>query len=788
MSVRIYQLARQLNLENKEVIRLLQERGLEVKGPSSTIPNIYAEDFIKDFQSKSEVAVKEEVSEEPAAKQEVAPIVVEPEPKEEVAQEQEVTVAIEKPKEAKKGVKLPKPAPKIFVKSAEDVAAEKQKVLDQKKAIVILPETQIEQYKQQPIQVVDSDFAKKPVTAPKIQLPTKTPVVFKKQEIKKPVEEQKQEKSSSDPKQISIKPPIVVREFASLLDIKPFRLISELMEIGIFASMNQSIDEEVAQKIATKYGINIVFKHRTQQQPAKAQVKEKEVVDESKFLKPRPPIVCVLGHVDHGKTTLIDYIRKTNVVAKEAGGITQHVGAYQITHNSKKITFLDTPGHAAFSKIRQRGATVTDIAILVVAADDGFMPQTDEALKFAQKENVPVVVAINKIDSKGANIDRVKQQMQKRGITSEDWGGETLCVPISGLKGTNIDELLEAVLLQAEMLELKANPSCAAEGVVIESKIEPGKGATATVIIDKGTLKKGDALLCGACYCKARALLNEHGENLTEAGPSTPVQILGWSDAPDAGASFKSSKNEKEAKKDAEDAARKLKLEQGAKDSEGKIKSINELLAAIESNKQRMLKIIIRADVNGSAEALVDCINDIKSQKVSTEIISSEIGQVSKNDINLANASGAVIVAFNTKLENGVLSDAKHYSVRIIQHNIIYEIIEQVKEAMSELLDPELVENKLGSAEIRQLFPLAKAFVAGCMVIAGKITRDSSARLLRKNEIVYTGKIQMLKRFKDDATEVKSGYECGIQMNGNPDYQIGDVIECFEIISKRPAL
>lgn len=778
MSVRIYQLARQLNLDNKSVIELLKQRGLEIKSPSSTIPNIYAEEFIRDYQKNATVKAAPSVAPiAPAIKAsapKVAPV-IKKESGKDVAEKQAAA-----PK-ANVCPKIPLKAG-TFVRSASEVAAEKQRIAKTKKATVTPPVEPIKM----PLPPKPVLMAPKIMVAPKIGGLPKINVVHDHNEGS----DESGENKVIAKKQITIKPPVVVREFSTLLNIKPFRLISELMEMGIFASMNQTIDEATAQKIANKYNIELVLKHRTTK-PVNSQEEqkpEKKIIDESQFLETRPPIVCVLGHVDHGKTTLIDFIRKAHVANQEAGGITQHVGAYQVVQDGKKITFLDTPGHAAFSKIRQRGATVTDIAILVVAADDGFMPQTDEALKFAQKENVPVVVAINKIDAKGANIDRVKQQMQKRGITSEDWGGETLCVGISALKGTNIPQLLEAVLVQAEIMDLKANPKCPAEGVVIESKIEMGRGATTTVIINKGTLRVGDALICGKFYCKVRALLDENGVKMKEATPATPVQILGWSGAPDAGANFSVVKNEKEAKRQAEENERELRKKSNNEDKENKIKNIQDLMAAIESNKQKTLKVIVRADVQGSVEAVVDCLNAIQSSKVNLEVIDANVGQISLNDIHLAHAAGATLVGFNTRLENGVQAAAKHDQVNILQHNIIYEIIDQVKDSMRNLLDSEWEENKLGSAEVRQIFPLAKSFVAGCMVVAGKILREASVRLIRHNKVIAETKIQMLKRFKDDVTEVKSGYECGIQLSDVDDYIVGDIIECYEMVARKPDL
>lgn len=573
------------------------------------------------------------------------------------------------------------------------------------------------------------------------------------------------------------------------------------MEMGIFASMNQVIEEQVALRIAKRHGFELEIQHRketpqqtpqqTQQQQKEAAAKraiEEEIKSDEKRV-PRPPIVCVLGHVDHGKTTLLDTIRKTSVVSGEAGGITQHIGAYQVTHNNQKITFIDTPGHAAFSKMRQRGADVTDIAILVVAADDGFKPQTDEALKFAQKAAVPIIVAINKMDSPGANIDRVKQQLQERGIATEDWGGEILCTPVSALKGTNIDTLLELVLLQAEVEEFKANPDCPAEGVIIESQIEIGRGPTASVIVQKGTLKIGDNLLCGGTYCKVRAIMDDKGATIKEALPSTPVKILGWTDVPEAGMVFKTLKNEKEAKREAEEYAHKSKVKSLVPEKHEKM-DLQNLLDAIANVKEKTLKVIVKADVHGSVEALSACLQDIKSDKIKLELLYGEVGLISKNDIKSANAAGAVIVGFNTKFETGSAAQAKHENVQVIQHNIIYELINQVKDLMTEMLEPELKENKLGAAEVRQIFAIAKGIVAGCMVTEGKISRDAFARVLRgkKLEPLHQGKIITLKRFKEDTSEVRAGYECGIQISAFNDYKEGDIIECFEIQKIRPSL
>ena len=591
---------------------------------------------------------------------------------------------------------------------------------------------------------------------------------------------------------ITVKPPIVVRDFATCIGLKPFQLISELMEMGIFASMNQTIDEEVARKIAKLKGFELEIKHRGEKAEV-AQPKKKEVVDENdeKFLKPRPPVVCILGHVDHGKTTLLDTIRKANVVSGEAGGITQHVGAYQIEHNGNKITFLDTPGHAAFSKIRERGANLTDVSVLVVAADDGFMPQTDEALKFAQRAQGTLVVAINKMDTKGADADKVKTQMQERSIPSEDWGGEVVTVPISALKGDGVEELLDMILLQAELMELKANPDAVSEGVIVEARQEVGRGPTATVIVQKGTLKVGDAIFCGSVYCKVKAMIDDQGNQVKQAPPSTPVNILGWSGVPESGSIFTRTKNEREARREAEEFAQLGKeVASIPEDEEGDENSgVDALFAAISRSKSTAYRVILKADVVGSLEALKGSLEMIASDKVILEILQSEIGQITKNDVKMAKTSGADVVGFNVKMENGVMGEAKHLDVRVFQNNIIYEIIDLVKDNMAELLEPELVEKKTGRAEVRQVFKVSKGrAVAGSMIMEGSIVRNKVARLSRNGEVLSEGKIDTLKRFKDDVTEVKAGFECGIRLDSFNDYEEGDVIETFEVEKIRPSL
>lgn len=595
-----------------------------------------------------------------------------------------------------------------------------------------------------------------------------------------------------DIKVLHLKPPIVVRDFAVALSLKPFKLISELNQLVGFAAMNSTIDEAVAQKVAGKYGFLLEIKHRAdpavQQQQAKDKKEKKPDEDESKFLVPRPPVVCILGHVDHGKTSLLDAIRKANVAAGEAGGITQHIGAYQIEFNNRKVTFLDTPGHAAFSKMRARGANVTDIAVLVVAADDGFMPQTDEALKHAQNAKVTLLVAVNKMDVKGANIEQVKTQMQQRNIAPEDWGGETVTVPVSAIKGTGINDLLEMILLQADVLELKANPKAEASGIVVESEIDFGRGPLATVIVQRGTLRVGDAIVCGQHYAKVRAMFDDKGGNVKEASPGTPVRVIGWSGTPDSGAAFKAVKNSREAEKIAEVEQIRLKKVVATADAAPKELSVEDLFKNIAATQAKVLKVIVKTDVFGSGEAVRSVLEGIKSAKVSLEIVGIDVGIVTKNDVLMAGAAGSVIVGFHTKLENGVTSLAKHHGVRVETYEIIYEMGDKVREMMADLLDPDLKETKTGAAEVRQVFPLAKGFVAGCLVTEGKINRNASARLRRGREIIHEGKVGTLKRFKDDANEVRAGLECGIKLDDFNGYQPGDMVECYEVQKVRASL
>jgi translation initiation factor IF-2 len=591
----------------------------------------------------------------------------------------------------------------------------------------------------------------------------------------------------SDAQVITIKPPIVVRDLAEQLKQKPFIIIGDLMKLGVFANVNQAIDDKTAAQICAKYGFRFEVEKRAKGEGQVHKVEKKvevDLEDKPEDLRPRPPVVTIMGHVDHGKTTLLDVIRKSNVAAGEAGGITQHIGAYTISfpHPERKnelaqITFLDTPGHAAFSSMRARGANVTDIVVLVVAANDGVMPQTLEALNHARAAKVPILVAVNKIDHPNANPLRVRQQLQERGLVPDDWGGDTIYADVSALTKQGVDKLIELILLQADLLELKANPNRPAKGNVIESGLEPG-GPMATVLVRKGTLRVGDVIICGQFYGKARALINEEGKRLKEAGPSVAVKVLGLNGVPEAGLEFTVVQDEKAARELAAQRAQDFKT----RNLEARSKvTLENLFATLDSQAGKTLKVVVKADTQGSVEAIVEALKKIESDKVTLEIIHSAVGTITESDVALAAASGAVVLGFHTRVDSGVADKAKHEGVQIKLYAVIYELIDEVKDAMAGLLAPELKETVIGSAEVRQIFQLSKgAPVAGSMVTAGRIVRGK-VRVRRRKEIIYEGVTQSLRRFQDEVNEVRAGMECGIRVEGFGEFQVGDVIECYTV-------
>jgi translation initiation factor IF-2 len=585
-----------------------------------------------------------------------------------------------------------------------------------------------------------------------------------------------------DKKIIHIKPPIIVRELATQLGIKPHQLIAELMSFNIFANINQTIEPDVAAKICENHGF--VFEMERREKGAGVHKVEQVVVAppppviaKEEELKTRGPIITFMGHVDHGKTSLMDAIRKTRVAAGEAGGITQHIGAYSVDYKGTKITFLDTPGHAAFTAMRARGANVTDIVVLVVAADDGLMPQTIEAINHAKAApHVKILVAINKIDLPSANIDRVKQQLQEHELTPEDWGGETIVVPVSATKGTGIDQLLEMMALQAEVMELKASPTATPRGTVIEAQVEPGRGPTATVIVQMGTLKVGDAFISGDYGGKVKSLMNDQAKPIKEAGPSTPVKVLGFTGLPNAGDEFLVMESERSAKTLSEERLAAKRAEKLTTPQRATLESLLEV-----ADGKKVLRIVLKCDAQGSLEALAGALSQIESKKIDLEIIHSGVGPISESDILLASASNAVVVGFNVKVESNAVTAAKREGVQVKLYSIIYELIDQIKEAMAGLLDPEHRESVIGHAEVKQVFQLSRGIVAGCLVTDGRVARTARARVLRRRQPVYDGGLSTLRRFQDDVKEVRSGLECGIKLGDFSEYQVGDIIECYQL-------
>ena len=591
--------------------------------------------------------------------------------------------------------------------------------------------------------------------------------------------------AKADAPVITLKPPIMVRELAEAINRKPFQLIADLMQLGVFANVNQAIDEPTAKQLCAKNGFKFEAKKRQRDAGAPAPVQEKKLEldteDDEKDLKSRPPVVAVMGHVDHGKTTLLDAIRKADVVSGEAGGITQHIGAYsiEVPHPEDKkrlepITFLDTPGHAAFSAMRARGANVTDLIVLVVAANDGVMPQTLESVSHAKESGATIIVAVNKCDLPAANPMRPREQLAEHGLSAEDWGGDTLFVDVSAVKGDGINKLLDAILLQAELLELKANPDRRAVGNVIESGMEQG-GPTATVLVRKGTLTVGDIVICGQYFGKARALINEDGQRMKTAGPSYAVKLLGLNGVPEAGDEFNSVDNEKAARELAEDrgdAAHKEKL-----DGRAAGVTLENLFDQIDATTAKVLKVIVKADTQGSVEAICESLSKIESDKVDLEVIHNAVGTVTESDVHLAASSQAVILGFHTRVDKTAPDAAKQHGVQIKQYKIIYELIDEMKDAMAGLLEPIEKTVVMGTAEIRQLFPLSKGgTVAGCMVTDGHIKRGK-VRVMRGEKELFTGPIHTLKRFKDNVDVVRSGMDCGIRVDGYDDFQEGDLIQ-----------
>ncbi|MCX8116374.1 MAG: translation initiation factor IF-2 [Desulfobacterota bacterium] len=657
----------------------------------------------------------------------------------------------------------------------------KEELLQSKKIGVLKKRKQIEERRiQEEDFFLDETEDKKP---PEVEPEIPTPRPFKPVK-KKLVVQTSQKPEITVPKPIKriirISEAISVGDLAKRMGVKGSDVIKKLMDIGVMATINQMIDPDVASLAASEFGYEV----------ERVSIEQQEILerkeDRPEDLRPRPPVVTIMGHVDHGKTMLLDAIRKTNVVEGEAGGITQHIGAYDVHLDHGRVVFIDTPGHEAFTAMRARGAQVTDVVVLVVAADDGVMPQTKEAIDHARAAKVPIVVAINKIDKPNANPEKVKKELSELGLVPEQWGGTTLFAEISAKQKIGIKELLELILLQAEILELKANPNKPARGVVIESKLDKGRGPVATVLIQEGTLRPGDVFLAGAHYGKVRAMLNDKGQKMDEAGPSTPVEVLGFSDVPEAGEAFIVVPDERIARQISLYRQEKIRSKELAKLSKV---SLEELYEKIKKGEIKELNVVLKADVQGSIEAMKEALKKLSTDEVKVNIIHDGVGGITETDVNLASASNAVIIGFNVRPVPKAQALAEQEKVDLRTYSVIYDAISDIKKAMEGLLEPTYREHILGRAQVLQLFNIRKVgVVAGSIITDGKVVRGSHARLLRDNVVIYNGKISSLRRFKDDMKECTQGLECGIWMENFNDIKPGDIIESYEMEEVRPRL
>lgn len=750
--VRVYEVAKQLNISTKEIMNKLEEYGFKVHSHMSTLANEEAA-LVIDFYTKS----KKEASTTAAN---VQPETAKPSTRKNT---QEETDTIEVAKEIKPTVKET-PKKEETPKKAEGTpkkVEEAKKVKEAPKKVGNSPKTA------QPY----NDLSKKS---------KKNKKKNKKQEKAGNMGQHTQYEQDANQiqeeelKVIEVATSISVKDLGEKIGVSATEIIKVLMKKGVMASINQEIDFDTAVQVAENFNVLV----EAAEEIDLLEEIFREIQDDEKDLVERPPVVVVMGHVDHGKTSLLDAIRSTSVTTREAGGITQHIGASTVSLNGKKITFLDTPGHEAFTAMRMRGAQVTDIAILVVAADDGVMPQTIEAINHAKAAGVQIIVAVNKMDKVGANPDRVKQELSEQGLLVEDWGGDTICVPVSALKGEGLDNLLEMILLVSEMNNFKANPSRKARGTIVEAQLDKGRGPVATVLVQNGTLKIGDPIVAGSAYGRIRAMVDDKGRQVKKATPSAPVEILGLSEVPIAGDMFYVANSDKQARQ----AAEKVKA-QGREQLIGQTLqkvSLDDLYTQIQEGKVKELNLVVKADVQGSVEAVKQSLEKLSNEEVRIRTIHGGVGAITESDVMLASASGAIIIGFNVRPEPSTKSIAEKEQVDIRLYRIIYNAIEDIEAAMKGMLDPEFIEKITGHAQVRQTFKVSGVgTVGGAYITDGKIARNSGVRIVRDGIVVYEGKLTSLKRFKDDAKEVNTGYECGVMFERFNDLKENDVVEAF---------
>jgi translation initiation factor IF-2 len=623
----------------------------------------------------------------------------------------------------------------------------------------------------------DKDNAKasieKQESQPRTQRPVPKAAIKESSVAEKDKDEKHQAEQSVKLQELSVVERITVKEFAELINKNPTDVIRHLMELGEMVTINQSLDEAAIKVLAEEYGYEAVIISPEQEM--------EECLDSPEDLEPRPPVVTVMGHVDHGKTSLLDAIRKTDVISQEAGGITQHIGAYQVVHDNKRITFIDTPGHEAFTTMRARGAQVTDVAVLVVAADDGVMPQTIEAIDHAREARVPILIAVNKIDKPGANPDKVRQELTEHELVAEEWGGDTVFVEVSAKQKIHIEELLDMILLISDMQELKANKNCPASGVAIEAKLDKGRGPVATVLIKRGTLRIGDAIIAGLAHGKVRALVDDKGNQVSEAGPAQPVEILGLSTVPQAGDEVRVVSDDKTARQIASERALKRRLIEQSRQHV----TLDDLFERIQEGQVKDLKLVLKADMQGSIEAIAESLEKIDQTEVKLKIIHRGVGAVNETDVMLASASDAIIIAFNVRAAPKVTDIVEKEGIDLRYYRVIYKLIEDITAARIGMLAPKYEEVAQGRAVVRQTFKVSKmGTVAGCLIEEGEIGQDSLVRLVRDGAIIFDGKIASLHRYKDSVSTVKAGFECGIRLEDFQDIKEGDVIEAYAMIEK----
>ena len=834
--IRIYKLASEYNLAVESLVEFLESKGYKIKSHMSTLTDEMIDEINDHFKKEIEKAekhykkiaefqkkrVEKETEEETDEKEE-------PTEKEEKTEPAEIKIVdVSPPKESveETKVKTEEKVPEAKVK--EESKKEKTKI-EKPKGLKVVGKIELGETKK-PKEVAEKEEEGQEVRKKKRKRRTKkksgeaeieeSPIARKRKKVRKfeidqrevkeairktllsmddstvsgrasarkkkrkereAKEEEILEQRSLDQKKLKVSEYIAVNELANLMNVPVSEVITKCIELGLMVSINQRLDLETLTLVADEFGFELEL-----QEEYSAEALE-DIVDEPDKLKPRPPVVTIMGHVDHGKTSLLDYIRRTNVVAGESGGITQHIGAYKVVvDGNKEITFLDTPGHEAFTAMRARGARLTDIVVLIIAADDAVMPQTIEAIDHALAANVPIVIAINKIDKSGANIDKIKQQLADRNILVEDWGGKYQCVEISAKTGVNIDRFLETISLEAEMLDLKANPDRTARGAIVESQLDKGRGISATTLVQKGTLKIGDPFVAGIYQGKVRAMFDERGQKVLEATPSTPVQVLGFEGSPQSGDTFVVVESDRVAREIGLKRQR-LKREQDQKQIH-RI-TLDEIAKQISIGGVKELPLIVKGDVDGSVEALSDSLMKLSTEEVVVQVIHKGIGGISESDVLLAAASNAIIVGFHVRPNLNARKLAESEAVDIRIYNVIYDAINEVKSALEGLLSPVLSEEVVATLEVRETFKVPKSgTVAGCMVQEGKITRSDKIRLIREGIVIQEGEIGNLKRFKDDVREVDSGYECGLNIKGYNDVKVGDVIEAYKIIETKKKL